>query len=75
MRVEINLGSIRTTTFQKSRSAFFKATLSLTIDKKQFELLLFHTRFACHFPLQFRKTIGSHSEDGNQIGDVLHAEE
>ena len=70
------LDSIRTPTFQKSRPAFFKTTLSLTIDKKkQFELLLFHARFACHFPLQFRKTIGSQSEAGNQIGDVLHAEE
>ena len=38
-------------------------------------MLLFHARFACHFPLQFRKTIGSQSEAGNQIGDVLHAEE
>jgi len=43
--------------------------------KKQFELLIFHARFACHFPLQFRKTIGSQSEAGNQVGDVLHAEE
>jgi len=41
---------IRTPTFQKSRPAFFKTTLSLTIDKKKFEL-----RFASHFPLQFRK--------------------
>jgi len=60
------LDSIRTPTFQKSRPAFFKKTLSLTIDKKkQFELLLFHTRFACYIPLQFRKTIGWQSEAGN----------
>jgi len=58
--------------FQKSRPAFFKTTLFFTIDKKkQFELLIFHARFACHFPLQFRKTIGSQSEAGNQIGDVI----
>ena len=37
-------------------------------SKKQFELLIFHACFACHFPLQFRKTIGSQSEAGNQIG-------
>jgi len=70
------LDSFQTPTFQKSRPAFFKTTLFFTIDKKkQFELLLFHARFACHFPLQFRKTIGSQSEAGNQVGDVLHAEE
>ena len=70
------LDSIQTPAFQKSRPAFFKTTLSLTIHKKkQFELLLSHARFACHFPLQFRKTIGSQSEAGNQVGDVLHAEE
>jgi len=39
--------------------------------KKQFELLLFYAHFDCHFPLQFRKTIGSLSEAGNQIVDVL----
>ena len=69
------LDSIPTPNFQKSRPAFLKITLSLTIDKKQFELLLFHARFASHFPLQFRKTIDSQSEARNQIGDVLHAEE
>ena len=43
------LDSIRTPTFQKSMPAFFKTTLSLTIDKKPFKLLLFHACFACHF--------------------------
>jgi hypothetical protein len=38
-------------------------------------LLLFHARFACHFPLQFQKTIGSQLEAGNQVGDALHTEE
>ena len=54
--------------FQKSRPAFFKTTLFFTIDKKkkQFELLLFHARFASHFPLQFRKTIDRQSEAGNR---------
>ena len=44
--------------------------------KKKFEWLLFvgHTRFSCHFPLQFRKTTGSQSEVGNRKGDVLHAQ-
>jgi len=71
------LDSIRTPTFQKSRPAFFKTTLSLTTDKKNktIRIAAFHARFTCHFPLQFRKTIGSQSEAGNQVGDVLHAEE
>ena len=82
MRVDIHWNStvavyfiIRTPTFQKSRPAFFKTTLSLTIDKKQFELLLFHAHFACRFPLQLQKIIGSQSEAENQVGDILQAEE
>ena len=73
MRVEINWIPY---SFQKSRPAFFKTTLFFTIYKKNNSNCCYSTlRFACHFPLQFRKTIGGQSEAGNQIGDLLHAEE
>jgi len=69
------LDSIRTPTFQKSRPAFFKTTLSLTIDKKTIRIAAIPHSLCLSHSLQFRKTIGSQSEAGNQVGDVLHAEE
>ena len=73
MRVEIHwipqvYFIIQTPTFQKSRPACLKGTLSLTIDKKTIRMAA--------MPLTLPvKPIGSQSEAGNQIGDVLHAEE
>ena len=62
-------------TFQKSRPAFFKITLSLTIDQEKILMAaICWPGFACHFPLQFQKTTCSQLEVGNQNGDVLHAQ-
>ena len=75
MRVEINWIPFKLQPSKNQGLFSSKQVYPSPLIKKQFELLRFHARFACHFPLQFRKTIGSQSEAGNQIGDLLHAEE
>jgi len=67
------LDSIQTPAFQKSRPAFFKTTLSLTIHKKNNSNCYYPTlALPVIFPCSL---VGSQSEAGNQIGDLLHAEE